>query len=48
MAELWVEVLSLEEARKTPMPNLSAGGKEEFEIRLVIWETNNVPIMNGK
>lgn len=44
---MWVEVLTLEEARRIPMANLSVQGKEEFEIRLIVWETRDVPLVDG-
>ncbi len=45
---MWVEVLTLEEARKTPMARLQQERKDEYEIRLIIWETRDVPILSGK
>jgi hypothetical protein len=44
---MWVEVLTKEEARKTPMARLQQERKDEYEIRLIIWETRDVPIING-
>src|SRR4051812_30752859 len=44
---MWVEVLSLEEARKTPMARLQVQSKDEYEIRLVLWETLDVPLVDG-
>lgn len=48
IVEMWVEVLSQEEARKTPMARLQQERKDEYEIRLIIWETRDVPILSGK
>ena len=47
MLEMWVEVLSQEEARRTPMTKLQVQSQEEYEIRLIIWETRDVPLNNG-
>ncbi len=44
---MWVEVLTQEEARKTPMARLQLERKDEYEIRLIIWETRDVPILSG-
>lgn len=44
---MWVEVLTLEEARKMPMSRLQVESKDEYEIRLIIWETRDVPLVNG-
>jgi hypothetical protein len=44
---MWVEVLTKEEARKIPMSRLQQERKDEYEIRLIIWETRDVPIVNG-
>ena len=48
MAEMWVEVLQAEEARKTPIVNLHQVSKEDYEIRLIVWETRDVPLIDGK
>lgn len=45
---MWVEVLTLEEARRTPMARLQIQSKDEYEIRLVVWETREVPLVNGE
>ena len=48
MAELWVEVLTVDEARRAPVVRLHNVSKEEYEIRLILWETRDVPLMDGK
>jgi hypothetical protein len=48
MVEMWVEVMTLEEARKTPMSRMPVITKDEYEIRLIVWETRDVPLVNGK
>jgi hypothetical protein len=45
---MWVEVLTLDEARKIPMAKLQSQSKEEYELRLIIWETRDVPLVNGE
>lgn len=44
---MWVEVLTQEEARKTPMTRLQVQSKEQYEMRLIVWETRDVPLMGG-
>lgn len=45
---MWVEVLTPEEARKTPMARLQVQNKDEYELRLIVWETKDVPLVNGE
>jgi hypothetical protein len=47
MIEMWVEVMTQEEARKTPMSRLQVQSKDEYELRLIVWETRDVPLVNG-
>lgn len=47
MIEMWVEVLTQEQARRTPMSRLQVQNKEEYELRLIIWETRDIPLVNG-
>ena len=48
LAELWVEVLDAEETRATPLQKLKERKSDDiFEVRLVIWETRDVPPPNG-
>jgi membrane protease subunit (stomatin/prohibitin family) len=44
---MWVEVLTPEEARKTSMARLQVQSKDEYELRLIVWETKDVPLVNG-
>jgi hypothetical protein len=48
VAEMWIEVLTQEEARKIPMAKLQVQAKDEYEVRLIIWETRDVPLNNGE
>ena len=45
---MWVEVLTQEEARKIPMARLQVQAKDEYEIRLIVWETRDIPLANGQ
>ena len=45
---MWCEVLSLDEARQTPMAKLSRQTIEEaYEVRLIVWETRDVVLADG-
>jgi hypothetical protein len=45
---MWCEVLTLEESRTIQMERLAEGAKEEYyEVRLIIWETREVPLVDG-
>ena len=46
--EMWVEVLTHEEHRQLPMEKMSSGTKkEDYEIRLIVWETRDIPNLDG-
>ena len=48
LAELWVDVLDAEEARQTPLQKIKERKSDDiFEVRLIIWETRDVPPPNG-
>jgi len=48
LIELWVDVLDAEEARLTTFEKLGRTKIDEnYEVRLIIWETREVPIPNG-
>jgi len=42
--EMWVDILTPAEAKELPMPDIKPPKPEEFELRVVVWETRNVPI----
>lgn len=44
---MWVEVLTVEEARRQPLVRLHKISKELYEIRLIIWELRDVPLINA-
>jgi len=48
IAELWVEVLTPEEARRKPMARLQGQTGDDYELRLIIWEVKDVPLVNGE
>ena len=46
--ELWVEVLTIEEQRANPPFKLQqATHREDYEIRLIIWETRELALGEG-
>lgn len=46
---MWCEVLTLEEASAQPPIKFESETKEEkFEVRLIIWETREVPLSDGE
>ena len=45
--EMWVEILTLDQARTiTPVP-ISPPQPEEWELRVVVWETNDCTLKAG-
>lgn len=40
--KLWVDILTPEEAIKTPKESLSPPLPRDYELRVIIWETRNV------
>ncbi len=45
---MWCEILTLEEARLNPMEKLQENTKvEDYEVRLIVWETREVPLVDG-
>ena len=44
---MWVEVITLDEAPKIPWQKMEVVKKEIFEIRLIVWETRDVPLVDG-
>jgi fer-1-like protein 6 len=47
IAEMWVEIYSVEEARKIPIQKMQTINRETYEIRLIVWETRDVPLVDG-
>lgn len=45
--EMWTEIYTEEEAKQHPMATLKPPSKEEYEIRLIIWETRDVTLVGG-
>eukprot|EP00347_Sterkiella_histriomuscorum_P019272 403342282 len=45
---MWAKVLTLEETRRTPMARLQQESKEDNEIRLIVWETRDIPPADGR
>lgn len=45
---MWVDILDAQEARQTLFEKLGRTKLDEnYEVRLIIWETRDVPIPNG-
>ena len=45
---MWVEVLDADEAKQTTLMKIDRTKTDEkYEVRLIIWETRDVPIPNG-
>lgn len=44
---MWTEVLLPEEARRLDYQTMQSIKREKFEIRLIIWETRFVPLVDG-
>eukprot|EP00002_Diphylleia_rotans_P017881 TRINITY_DN346_c0_g1_i6.p1 TRINITY_DN346_c0_g1~~TRINITY_DN346_c0_g1_i6.p1 ORF type:complete len:885 (-),score=181.91 TRINITY_DN346_c0_g1_i6:446-3100(-) len=42
--EMWLEILTLEEARQTPPTPISAPAAEPYELRVIIWNTEKVSL----
>ena len=42
--ELWVDVMSVEEAKSSPLTNIRPANQTRFEIRLIVWKAKNFPL----
>ena len=42
--ELWVDVYTPNEAKTLPMIDIKPPAPEEFELRMIIWETKDIPM----
>jgi len=42
--ELWVEMMTPEEARQVPMFDIKPPPPEQFELRVIVWKTEDVPM----
>ena len=42
--ELWVEMMTPQEARQVPMFDIKPPPPEQFELRVVVWKTDDVPM----
>jgi hypothetical protein len=42
--ELWVEMMTPEEARQVPMFDIKPPPPEEFELRVIVWKTEDIPM----
>ena len=46
MLEMFTEVLTVEESRVISQSKIRTVAKQVYEIRLIIWETRDVPLGN--
>jgi hypothetical protein len=44
---MWAEIYDADEARKIDPMVLKEKKEETFEIRLIVWETRDVPLVDG-
>jgi hypothetical protein len=45
---MWVEVFPAKDSKAHPLSIIKAPSKEEYEIRLIIWGTRDVKLVNGE
>jgi hypothetical protein len=45
--EMWTEIFREEDARKIPASKMQVIESKTYEIRLVIWETRDIPLVDG-
>jgi hypothetical protein len=46
--ECWTEIITEEDSRKIPISKMKQQQAQVYEIRVVIWETRNVPLVDGE
>ena len=44
---MFTEILTLEESRKLSASKIRQVAKKVYEIRLIIWETRDIPLVDG-
>ena len=47
IVEMWTEIYTEEQAKKIEIQKMQTIKKETYEIRLVVWETRDVPLVDG-
>ena len=45
--ECWTEIITQEDSRKIPFSKMKKQQAQLYEIRVVIWETRNIPLTDG-
>jgi predicted small metal-binding protein len=45
--EMFTEILTIQDAAKIPMSKIENVHKETYEIRIIIWETRDIPLVDG-
>ena len=43
---MWLDVMTPEEASMSPMLNIKPPPPEPFELRVIIWSVEDVPVMD--
>ncbi len=46
--QMWVEILDINDQVKTPVWKIAQRPKEKFEIRIIVWNTEDVKIVDGE
>lgn len=44
---MWTEIITVDDSRKIPVSKIKSVKEETYEIRIIIWETREVPLTNG-
>jgi|APSaa5957512535_1039671.scaffolds.fasta_scaffold466107_1 protein involved in temperature-dependent protein secretion len=44
---MWTEILTIDDSRKIPISKMKSIKEETYEIRIVIWETKEIPLTDG-
>ncbi len=44
---MWVDILPIQIAKDQPFAKLDEKREEEYELRLIIWQTMSVPLVDG-
>jgi len=45
---MWTEVVSVEQANQIPLSKMKERTAQVYEIRLIIWETRDIPLVGGE
>lgn len=45
--QMWTEIITADDARKINISRINTVQKGKYEIRLIIWETREIPLVDG-